>query len=42
MLNVELDAHLDNQKHHKTTTGNYRNVGHASKKIKLSFKENQI
>jgi len=41
MLNVELDAHLDNQKHHKTTTGNYRN-GHASKKIKSSFGENQI
>jgi putative transposase len=25
MLNAELDAHLDNEKHQKTTNGNYRN-----------------
>lgn len=25
MLNAELDAHLDNEKHEKTKDGNYRN-----------------
>ncbi len=34
MLEAELDAHLDNQKHEKTKEGNYRN-GHGIKKIKL-------
>lgn len=41
MLNAELDAHLDNEKHQKTTTGNYRN-GHGTKKIKSSFGESEI
>nr|WP_235830410.1 transposase [Paenimyroides tangerinum] len=36
MLEAELDAHLDNEKHQKTTNGNYRN-GHGTKKIKSSF-----
>ena len=38
MLNAELDAHLDNEKHQKTVQGNYRN-GHGTKKIKTSFGE---
>ncbi len=38
MLNAELDDHLDNSKHEKTTNGNYRN-GHGTKKIKSSFGE---
>ncbi|UUC44617.1 transposase [Flavobacterium cerinum] len=33
MLDAELDAHLDNEKHQKSATGNYRN-GHGTKKIK--------
>ena len=33
MLDAELDSHMDNEKHQKSTTGNYRN-GHSSKKIK--------
>lgn len=41
MLEAELDAHLDNEKHQKTQTGNYRN-GHISKKIKTTFGEDQI
>ena len=41
MLEAELDAHLDNEKHEKTTTGNYRN-GHGIKKIKSSFGESEI
>jgi len=41
MLNAELDAHLDNEKHQKTVQGNYRN-GHGTKKIKTSFGEDQI
>lgn len=41
MLEAELDAHLDNEKHDKSTTGNYRN-GHTEKKIKTSFGEDQI
>ncbi|MCO6460367.1 MAG: IS256 family transposase [Saprospiraceae bacterium] len=41
MLEGELDAHLDNEKHQKTKTGNYRN-GYSNKKIKTSFGEDQI
>ena len=41
MLEAELDAHLDNEKHDKTTTGNYRN-GHGTKKIKTSFGQHEI
>ena len=41
MLEAELDAHLDNEKHQKTQTGNYRN-GHIAKKIKTTFGEDQI
>lgn len=41
MLEAELDAHLDNQKHEKTKEGNYRN-GHGIKKIKSSFGEGEI
>jgi putative transposase len=41
MLEAELDAHLDNQRHQKTIDGNYRN-GHITKKIKTSFGEYQI
>ena len=41
MLEAELDAHLDNQKHEKTKEGNYRN-GHGIKKIKSSFGESEI
>ncbi|MCG2780995.1 MAG: IS256 family transposase [Weeksellaceae bacterium] len=41
MLNAELDAHLDNEKHEKTKDGNYRN-GHGPKKIKSSFGESEI
>jgi len=41
MLDAELDSHLDNEKHQKSTTGNYRN-GHGSKKIKSSFGESEI
>lgn len=41
MLEAELDAHLDNEKHDKTTTGNYRN-GHGTKKIKTSFGHQEI
>ena len=33
MLEAELDAHLENEKHEKTNNGNYRN-GHGTKKIK--------
>ncbi len=36
-----LDAELDNQKHGKTTSGNYRN-GHEIQKIKSSFGESEI
>jgi transposase-like protein len=36
MLEVELDAHLDNEKHEKTTNGNYLN-GHGTKKDKNFF-----
>lgn len=41
MLDAELDSHLDNSKHEKSTNGNYRN-GHGTKKIKLSFGESEI
>ncbi|WOC53203.1 IS256 family transposase (plasmid) [Bergeyella porcorum] len=41
MLNAELDAHLDNEKHEKTKNGNYRN-GYGTKKIKSSFGEDEI
>ena len=41
MLGAELDSHLDNTKHEKTTNGNYRN-GHGTKKIKSSFGESDI
>lgn len=41
MLEAELDAHLDNEKHDKSTNGNYRN-GHGTKKIKTSFGEHEI
>ncbi len=41
MLEAELDAHLDNEKHEKTKGGNYRN-GHGIKKIKSSFGESEI
>ena len=41
MLEAELDAHLDNEKHEKTKDGNYRN-GHGTKKIKSSFGESEI
>src|SRR6478609_6335521 len=41
MLEAELDAHLDNEKHEKTNDGNYRN-GHGTKKKKTSFGEQEI
>lgn len=41
MLDAELDAHLDNEKHQRSTDGNYRN-GHGTKKIKSSFGESEI
>ncbi|WP_295222550.1 transposase, partial [uncultured Chryseobacterium sp.] len=41
MLEAELDAHLENEKHAKTKDGNYRN-GHGTKKIKSSFGESDI
>ncbi|MFV8374744.1 IS256 family transposase, partial [Flavobacterium sp. GSP11] len=41
ILEAELDAHLDNEKHDKTSNGNYRN-GHGTKKIKTSFGQQEI
>jgi len=41
MLEAELEAHLDNEKHEKTIDGNYRN-GHGTKKIKTTFGEQEI
>lgn len=41
MLEAELNAHLDNEKHDKTSNGNYRN-GHGIKRIKTSFGEHEI
>ena len=36
MLEAELDAHLDYEKHDKSKDGNYRN-GYGAKKIKSSL-----
>ncbi|MBP3942435.1 transposase [Sphingobacteriaceae bacterium WQ 2009] len=41
MLDAELDSHLDNEKHEKTLSGNYRNE-HGIKKIKSSFGASEI
>jgi transposase-like protein len=41
MLEAELDAHLDNEKHEKSINGNYRN-GYGTKKIKTTFGEQEI
>lgn len=41
ILEAELDAHLENQKHQKSVQGNYRN-GHGNKKIKTSYGEDEI
>lgn len=41
MLEAELDAHLDNEKHQKSTSGNYRN-GYGVKKIKTSYGDDDI
>jgi transposase-like protein len=41
MLEAELDAHLDYEKHEKSKDGNYRN-GYGAKKIKSSFGESEI
>jgi len=41
MLEAELDAHLDNEKHQRSTNGNYHN-GHGTKKIKSTFGESEI
>lgn len=41
MLDAELDAHLDNEKHNKTASRYYRN-GRGTIKIKTSFGENKI
>lgn len=41
MLDAELDSHLNNEKHSKTTNGNQRNE-HGAKKIKSSFGESEI
>jgi putative transposase len=41
MLEAELDAHLDNEKHQKTKDGNYRN-GHNNKTIRTSYGEDII
>lgn len=41
MLEAELDAHLDNEKYARSTSGNYRN-GHVTKKIKSSYGESEI
>lgn len=39
MLDTELDADLDNEKHEKTKDGNYRN---GNKKITFSFEPSEI
>lgn len=39
MLDTELDADLDNEKHEKTKDGNYRN---GNKKITFSFEQSEI
>ena len=41
MLEGELDAHLGNDKHDKSTAANARN-GYSSKKVRTSFGESQI
>lgn len=41
ILEAELDAHLENQKHQKTIDGNYRN-GHTTKSIKTSYGKDEI
>jgi transposase-like protein len=41
MLEAELDAHLDHEKHQKSNSGNYRN-GHGTKKIKTTLGEDSI
>lgn len=41
MLEAELDAHLDNEKHERSTSGNYRN-GHVTKKIRSSYGLSEI
>ncbi len=41
LLEAELDAHLANEKHQRTTNGNYRN-GHGTKTIKTSFGQDEI
>jgi transposase-like protein len=41
MLEAELDAHLDNEKHQKTKDGNYRN-GYNNKTIRTSYGEDII
>lgn len=41
ILEAELDAHLDYEKHEKSKDGNYRN-GYGAKKIKSSFGESEI
>ncbi len=41
MLEAELDAYLDNEKHDKTDNVNYRN-GHGTKKIKTSLGQQEI
>ena len=41
ILEAELDAHLENEKHQKSTKGNYRN-GHGVKKIKTTYGEEII
>lgn len=41
MLEGELDAHLDYEKHQKSKSGNYRN-GHTTKQVKSSLGEMEI
>lgn len=41
MLDAELDVHLANEKHQRSTQGNYRN-GHGTKKTNSTFGESEI
>ncbi len=41
LLEGELDAQLDYEKHQKSKSGNYRN-GHTTKQVKSSLGETQI
>ena len=41
MLEGELDAHLDYEKHYRSKEGNTRN-GHSKKKVRTSFGESRI